>query len=150
MTDREAIRRLASILHARVAGEEQPELVLDWIDRLMVDLAEPAAPTDDDQPCEHGGMVCEMCAYNRGHADGLAAAAALNAAPTAGRCSCGGLVVLGSKHRCSPSAPTVTQEQAEWMAEAARIGFQLRRLPAPSDDEMPAFFRAVAAALEGE
>jgi hypothetical protein len=142
VTDREAIRRLASILHARVAGEEQPELVLDWIDRLMVDLAEPAAPTVTATCTDCGRPITHLCT-----------------APTVTRESRfeEALKIMDRMIEELPAYPPVTREQvtevvtpalAVWVRHSVKMTWEDELGAMPHLPEWPAFFRAVADALD--
>lgn len=49
-----------------------------------------------------------------------------------------------------PAAPTVTREQAHFLRRAVESAMGREDMDIPDLSEMPAFFRAVADALEGE
>lgn len=154
MTDREAIRRLAGIVkaHAEATRAWEIKAAVDW---LLNDLAEPAAPTDD--ALAHTHLRCSRCGgyYRPGTAH--------DCSPTVTRCEddhlpagticpkCGGRRLpsgAGGGSWVHAPEPTVTREQAERVIRILERMPPDQRMAMPKD--WPAFFRAVADALEGE
>lgn len=177
MTDREAIRMLAKAV--LTLSRLVPHTSVEGLAKTVLEeLPMPAAPTDDacDPPNDRYEWMDE---YDRGHADGLAAARKLNepAARTDGKwpnndprsafvagaawwefTKTGATIWASDRDRAEaeaerrfwrPAAPTVTREQADRVKTALAYYFDAKDFGAMGPD-WPAFFRAVADKLEGK